>query len=738
MAKGQILVVTNDKGLLNELTPSMAARKFEVCSVPFVRDAAVKLGTEEFTGVIVDYSRIPHAERESLLSVHKQKKNFHLLLLETLGTISPTEDLPLRQVPWPLPPGFADQVRAVNKSIVFFVDQSLYASRAPQSGLQQAGVQAASLDSTVGLADFLLQSNPASREAPITKPKSFWQKLGGDADAEESAPRAGSVVVVLHRGTLAEAEAVDVRLREVVPGVACYFIAGIDSKGDAVRFLRSNFPATLMREQVGQAAGILAEASHVVAGRLEKPKILLVDNNKPVMDSFVQILGPSGYEVATVSDGEGALKLATKGQFNLVVCGLPLAFVQTSSLDLCKKLREQDETLAIILMIEPHPLPTALQAVAQASSLGLDAAIIKPVQPAQLLYEVKKGLERRFLIQENARLLKETQEQKVQLEQVNGFQKKFFAMVAHDVKNPLTAILGYSEVLGMRLKDLPNELKCASHIHSAAKTLNTLISDLVDLAAIESGKLRVNMGTLDLASVVGEVRSRIDVVAQQRKIIFGVQVPPTLPVLAGDAARIGQVIQNLCTNGIQYTKEGGSVTIRVDPTPELITVSVIDTGIGIKKEDIPRVWERFFQTQEAQAMRKAGFGLGLKISREIVQMHGGDIGIESEYGVGSRFFFTLPVPKNAPVAATPAAPAAAAKPPAAAPATPIPFTGPPTPPSGLQAPSQTPIPTPLPAQLQTPPPAPMPTPRPTPLPTPTPMPTPAPGVTQTPPPKPKQ
>ncbi len=108
------------------------------------------------------------------------------------------------------------------------------------------------------------------------------------------------------------------------------------------------------------------------------------------------------------------------------------------------------------------------------------------------------------------------------------------------------------------------------------------------------------------------------------------------------------MIQNLSTNGIQYTKEGGSVTIRVDPTPGWITVSVIDTGIGIKKEDLPRVFERFFQTQEAQAMRKAGFGLGLKIAREIVQMHGGEMGIESEFGKGSRFYFTLPIPKAVP------------------------------------------------------------------------------------------
>ncbi|PIR18608.1 MAG: hybrid sensor histidine kinase/response regulator, partial [Elusimicrobia bacterium CG11_big_fil_rev_8_21_14_0_20_64_6] len=99
--------------------------------------------------------------------------------------------------------------------------------------------------------------------------------------------------------------------------------------------------------------------------------------------------------------------------------------------------------------------------------------------------------------------------------------------------------------------------------------------------------------------------------------------------------------------------------------PEWVIVGVRDTGIGISKEDLPRVWERFFQTKEAQTMRKAGFGLGLKISREIVQMHGGDMGIESELGVGSFFFFKLPIPKasaSAPPVPPPATPAPPAPP----------------------------------------------------------------------------
>ncbi|OGR84768.1 MAG: hypothetical protein A3J74_00730 [Elusimicrobia bacterium RIFCSPHIGHO2_02_FULL_57_9] len=361
---------------------------------------------------------------------------------------------------------------------------------------------------------------------------------------------------------------------------------------------------------------------------------------------MTQALAGAGYDVLPSLDGDQALELTRTGRFHLAVIGTAIAYAQHSGIELAQQLRESDPDLRIIFMVEQYPLQTALKGVSQVVELGLDDALLKPVEPSRLLFSVRRALERRFLLLENARLLTEIQESNRQLAQINGFQKKFFAMVAHDVKNPLTAILGYSEILGMRLKDLPSELKCASHIHSAARILNFLISDLVDLAAIESGKLRVNIGLLDLAAVINDLKSRIEVVAQQRKIQLQVLVPPSLPSLAGDSVRIGQVIQNLCTNGIQYTKAGGRVTVKVDVSPAWVTVSVIDTGIGISKADQARVFERFFQSEEAQQMRKAGFGLGLKIAREIIQMHGGQIGLESELGRGSRFFFTLPAQKG--------------------------------------------------------------------------------------------
>lgn len=646
--KGRVLVVTTEKALFDEMLPSMSGRGLELFCVPSLNYAAARLGAGDCSALVVDFGQIAAAEREAFLALHKKNPKVHLFTLETVGSNAPGAPSPLRRLGWPLPVGFADQIRVTDRSVVILADQVLFTTAAVQSAFQQAGVQPVYLESTKGLVEFIHQQNEARANAlQPEKPKSFWSRLGGEKEAApEATPRPGNVVVALFTGTLEEADSLDSRIRTAIPEAVCYLISGMDTVRYAIQALKDGHPVAIAREQAGRIAGILIDSSEGVATRpKEKGRILLLDSFKPTLTSLDHVLLGAGYEVSSFMDGEEALGICEKGTFHLAVIGTAITFAQHSGAELAQKLRERDPDLRIIFMVDRYPLQAALQGVSQVVELGLDDALLKPVEASRLIFSVERALERRFLLLENARLLQEVREFNRQLAQVNAFQKNFFAMVAHDVKSPLTAILGYAEVLNLKLKNLPYELKCASNIHSAAKTLNLLISDLVDLAAIESGKLRVEIGTLDLLSVVNEVRSRIEIVAQRRKISFAVELPPSIPLLAGDPARIGQVIQNLCTNAIQYTKQGGQVTIKVEPAPDRVTVGVLDTGIGISQEDLPRIWERFFQTEEAKKMRQAGFGLGLKIAREIVQMHGGEMGIESQLGVGSRFFFHIPIKK---------------------------------------------------------------------------------------------
>ncbi len=646
--KGRVLAVTTEKALFDAMAPSMSSRGLELSCVPSLNYAAAQLVSGDFTSLVVDFERIAVSERESFLVLHRKNPKVKFFILETSASNSPFSSSPLRRIGWPLPAGFADQIRTAERPVVILADQVLFTTSAVQRAFLQAGVQSVSLESSNGLPEFVRQQKEVRAKAvQPKKSKSFWSRLGVEAEAgAETAPAGGKVVVALFAGTLQEADSMDSVIRAAVPEAVTYLISGTDTVRYALQALADGHYVSLPREQAGRVAAILVDSSEGVAVRPKvKERILLLDNFKPTLTALGQALAGAGYEVTPFMDGAEALRICEKGTFHLAVIGTAIVFAQHSGAELAQKLRERDPDLRIIFMVDRYPLQAALQGVSQVVELGLDDALLKPVEASRLIFSVERALERRFLLLENARLLKEVQEFNRQLAQVNGFQTKFFAMVAHDVKNPLTAILGYADALRAKLKGLPNELRYAGNIYSAAKTLNLLISDLVDLAAIESGKLRVEIGALDLLSVVNDVRTRIEIVAQQRKINFAVELPPVLPALAGDPVRIGQVIQNLCTNAIQYTKEGGQVTIKVELAPDRVIVGVVDTGIGISKEDLPRIWERFFQTAEAQKMRKAGFGLGLKIAREIVQMHGGEMGIESELGVGSRFFFHIPIKK---------------------------------------------------------------------------------------------
>ncbi|MDE2510610.1 MAG: response regulator [Elusimicrobia bacterium] len=678
--KGRVLLVGADMVLVNELTPSMVAREYELTTAPDVRQAMLRIATEAFTAVVVDFAKAPPADCAALAKLQSERGGFALIGLEAAASLSPAMASALRRLPWPLPRGFLDQVRAVEVPVVFFVEPTLFLTQGVQGALRQSGVQFFQLDNVVGVIDMLREQIERAAEARTkTKPPKaggFWERLSGGAeDVPEDRAVLGHVAVTKFSGTAAEAAQFDARLRQALPNAVCYVVTTIDPLRAATMAVTNGQPAQLPREHAVRLSEILNDALNAAKTvPRDKERLLLCDNDVPTLSRLTEALISLGYEVQSTVNGEEAMKLAQQKPFALAaIGGSALETTKLAGANLALKMRERDKDMRIILMVDQFPVQDALKGVSRAVELGLDDAILKPIDASRLVLSIQRALERRFLILENSRLLKEVQISATKLAQVNGFQTKFFATVAHDVKNPLTAILGYAEVLAMRLKNQPDELKCAAHINNAAKTLNLLVSDLVDLAAIESGKLRVELGALDLAAVINEVKSRVDVVAQRKQLQFSVNIPAALPALHGDPHRIGQVIQNLCTNAVQYTKEGGKVSIEATLQPDWVIVGVRDTGIGISKEDLPRVWERFFQTKEAQTMRKAGFGLGLKIAREIVQMHGGDMGIESELGVGSFFFFKLPIPK----AAAPVPPPPPPPPAAAASPIPLPPTAPP-------------------------------------------------------------
>ncbi|MBI5200965.1 MAG: response regulator, partial [Elusimicrobia bacterium] len=626
-AKKRIVVVGADETLNKQLTAAAEARGILVdVTTEFEEIKSARSRPEvKLLGIVADMGSLAPEWWPALVAANQGNGAPQLLRLDAPGVAVPGEVI--ERARWPLQQPFFESIKqSAARPHVILCDATLFSTGMMQAALNQAGLPHVPLETAAGLAEAL--SNPDN---------SLWGVVSGTGGAR--------IVVVSWRGTLPEAEAMAAKIRQGVPNAR--FLAALTAGPLhlAQIALRRGQQASLPRE-LAETVPTLLEGKHV-SDPTEKGRVLLVENNQLYMVQLAMSLMAEGFEVAATTKPEDAFALAEHDQFYVALVGAAIAFAKHTGIELAQKLREIDPDLRLILMVDRFPPEAALKGVSTAVEFGLDDCLLKPAEPARVRVAIQRALERRKVLLENQRLLTELAVSNDKLGQLNGFQQKFFATVAHDVKNPLTAIRGYAELMGWKVKE-PEVLKCVGHIQSSAKTLEGLVSDLVDFAAIESGKLRVNLGPCSLLQVVEDVKSRIEVVAGHRKQWFIVDVPKEVPTLLGDNLRLGQVIQNLCTNAVQYTPEGGKVTLSVEVKAAEVIVSVRDTGIGISKEDLPRVFQRFFQTEAAQKMRRAGFGLGLKIAQEIVKTHGGAMGVESEVGKGSRFFFNVPIPAEPP------------------------------------------------------------------------------------------
>lgn len=613
--KRRILLLTSDKPLAEEFERVCALRQAEVLRAYCAADGPRYWGEgeERLAGVVADSMSLREKERRYLLDLHRPPGTPGLIFLETGQSAHPTrEGRRISRLTWPLDPTFLDFAPAMGETPqVFLASPTLYVTGLLEDRLREADMPVRCADNAQTLLQVLARKPPA--------------------------------VIVRWSGNIYEAEEWEHWIRGIQPEAAVYLV---DNRGPihaAETEVKASRPAFLPRKLHELAADILLDRP--VVDPLAFGRILIVESFKPALVELTRGLQDDGYDVSACLSSEDALARTGAGAAHVAVIGASLGEGEESGVELSHKLRQLDADLKIILTVDRYPLKAALQGVTRMVEVGLDDCLLKPVEPSRLKFSITRALERRRLLLENTRLLKELKKTHGDLEQLTGFQSKFFAMVAHDVKNPLNAIIGYSDLLEMKLP-APEMLKPIGHIRSASKTLNGIISDLVDFAAIESGKLRVNLEAMNLLEVVSEVTSRVQVAAQKRRITLRMSAPEKLPPLRGDALRTGQVIQNLSTNAIQYTPEGGSVFISVETEGAFVKVSVRDTGIGISEEDLPRIFQRFFQAKNAQAMRGAGFGLGLKIAQEIVKAQGGAMGVDSRLGQGSVFHFTLPIPSS--------------------------------------------------------------------------------------------
>lgn len=226
------------------------------------------------------------------------------------------------------------------------------------------------------------------------------------------------------------------------------------------------------------------------------------------------------------------------------------------------------------------------------------------------------------------------------LQQAEVLRQNLMADVAHELRTPLTVLQGNLRAL---LDDVyPLEKPEVAKLYDETRLLSRLVEDLRELALAEAGQLRLNLRPIEVTTAIEATASNFGLLAEESQIVLDVETDADLPKIVADPDRVSQVLRNLLINALRHTSPGGRISIAAQRVDEGVQVAVADTGEGIRDEDLPHVFERFWSADPARLRDLGGSGLGLTIARQLVQSQGGTIGVESQRGRGSRFWFTLP------------------------------------------------------------------------------------------------
>ena len=239
----------------------------------------------------------------------------------------------------------------------------------------------------------------------------------------------------------------------------------------------------------------------------------------------------------------------------------------------------------------------------------------------------------------------ELQKANIALEKANRLKSEFLATMSHELRTPLNSIIGFAEVLKDEVVGTisAEQKEYLSDIHGSGQHLLNMINSILDLSKIEAGKLELHYEEFPVKEAINEVLNTIIGFSNKKGIRINTHIHEDVPSITVDKVKFKQIMFNLLSNAVKFTPENGRVTINASLMNQHVQIAVSDTGIGIKSEDMDKIFEAFRQVDASYARRYEGTGLGLTLTKRLVELHGGKIWVISEFGKGSTFTFTLPV-----------------------------------------------------------------------------------------------
>jgi signal transduction histidine kinase len=371
--------------------------------------------------------------------------------------------------------------------------------------------------------------------------------------------------------------------------------------------------------------------------------ILVVDEKESGRFVKMQTLRRAGYNVIEASTGTHALALAASERIDVIVLDVNLPDI--SGLEVSRRLRAQNPTLPGIQILQVSN--TAITPADQVRGLqqGADVYLTEPIEPTVLVATVQALLRVRRAEAALARALAGEREARQSAEQASRLKDEFIATLSHELRTPLNALMGW--IWQLRHTSLGSEARerALDSLERNTRMQAQLINDLIDVSRASKGKLQLEMRLVDLQMVVTAAREFVREAVERKELDLREHLTPV--AVAGDLARLQQIVTNLLTNAVQFTPRKGRITVSLSPRGDEAVLTVEDTGAGIEPAFLPYVFDQFRQGEGGLARTHGGLGLGLTVVKQLVDLHGGTVTVDSRgTGQGATFTVCLPVERN--------------------------------------------------------------------------------------------
>jgi signal transduction histidine kinase len=375
-----------------------------------------------------------------------------------------------------------------------------------------------------------------------------------------------------------------------------------------------------------------------------KPSVLLVDDIEANLLATEAQLSSLDCDLVRASSGNEALRQLLKRDFAVML--LDVQMPEMDGYEVARHARDNPATRHV-----PIIFVTAINENEEHVLRGYDTGafdfLFKPVNPHVLRSKVRVFLD---LFRGRQKLSDEILSHKrtlVELERLSKFKSQFLANMSHELRTPLNAIIGFSELLSDDEGPTalsPQQKEHIGYVLESGRHLLSLINDVLDLSKIEAGRIELNPEWVLPKVLFASAREIGRPLAIKQGVSLDVVAPADLPQILVDPVRIKQVLYNLLSNAIKFTPRGGSVRLAAEDTSSGLSIAVTDTGVGIRAEDLPRLFREFERIEPVSTSgpRPEGTGLGLALTRRLVELHGGTISVMSDPGKGSTFTVELP------------------------------------------------------------------------------------------------